>query len=44
MRKLADGEEFKIPSTIDDPTTLNEIEEALKGVGYARKNKDYLVL
>ncbi len=44
MRKIADGEEFKVPSTIDDPAILSEIEEALKGIGYARKDKDYLVL
>jgi propionyl-CoA synthetase len=30
IRKIADGEEFKIPSTIDDPAILKEIEEALK--------------
>jgi propionyl-CoA synthetase len=44
MRKIADGEEYKIPSTIDDPSIIGEIEEALKGVGYARKNKEPLVL
>jgi propionyl-CoA synthetase len=37
MRKIADGEEYKIPSTIDDPAILGEIEEAMKGIGYARK-------
>ncbi len=36
MRKLADGEEFKIPATIDDPVILDEIAEALHGVGYAK--------
>jgi propionyl-CoA synthetase len=44
MRKIADGEEFKIPSTIDDPAILSEIESALKGIGYAKKDKAYLVL
>lgn len=44
MRKIADGEEFKVPSTIDDPAILGEIENALKGIGYAKKNKEYLVL
>jgi propionyl-CoA synthetase len=34
MRKIADGQEFKIPSTIDDPAILDEIEHALKGIGY----------
>jgi propionyl-CoA synthetase len=44
MRKIADGEEYKVPSTIDDPVSLGEIEVALKQIGYARKDKDYLVL
>jgi propionyl-CoA synthetase len=44
MRKIADGVEFKVPSTIDDPAILTEIEGALKGIGYAKKDKDYLVL
>mgnify|MGYP005838694603 CR=1 FL=1 len=30
IRKIADGEEFTIPSTIDDPAILQEIKEALK--------------
>ena len=30
IRKIADGEEYKIPSTIDDPTILKEIKEAIK--------------
>ena len=34
MRKIADGQEFKVPSTIDDPVILDEIGDALKGVGY----------
>jgi propionyl-CoA synthetase len=37
MRKIADGEQYRAPSTIDDPATLGEIEEALKTVGYAKK-------
>jgi len=37
MRKIADGETYAMPSTIDDPTTLAEIEEALKKAGYAHK-------
>jgi propionyl-CoA synthetase len=44
MRKIADAEEYKAPSTIDDPAILGEIEAALKQIGYARKDKDYLVL
>ncbi|MCL4492908.1 MAG: propionyl-CoA synthetase [Nitrospirae bacterium] len=37
MRKIADGHEYRMPSTIDDPATLGEIEDALKGMGYAKK-------
>ncbi|MXN65362.1 AMP-binding protein [Stappia sp. GBMRC 2046] len=35
MRQLADGEEFRIPATIDDPAILDEIGEALRehGIG-----------
>lgn len=37
MRKIADAETYTVPATIDDPTTLAEIEAALKEIGYARK-------
>ncbi|MDZ4164755.1 MAG: propionyl-CoA synthetase [Smithellaceae bacterium] len=37
MRKIADGEEYETPSTIDDPVILQEIGEAMKGMGYPRK-------
>ncbi|MCR9275901.1 MAG: propionate-CoA ligase PrpE [Rhodobacteraceae bacterium] len=36
MVQIADGEEFKIPATIDDPAILDEIREALQGLGYAK--------
>ena len=36
IAKIADGEEYKVPATIDDPAILEEIEGALKGLGYAR--------
>ncbi|MFA4730018.1 propionyl-CoA synthetase [Vibrio vulnificus] len=29
IRQIADGEQYAVPSTIDDPTSLNEIEKAL---------------
>jgi propionyl-CoA synthetase len=29
IRKIADGEEYKIPATIDDPAILTEIKEDL---------------
>ena len=37
MRKIADGEAYSVPSTIDDPAILGEIEEALQHMGYAHK-------
>jgi len=36
MRKMADSKEYTIPSTIDDPAILGEIEDALKRIGYAK--------
>ena len=35
MRRIADGEEFTVPATIDDPAILDEIGAALGRVGYA---------
>jgi propionyl-CoA synthetase len=35
MRRIADGEEYTTPATIDDPAILAEIEGALETVGYA---------
>ena len=37
MRKIADGESYKVPSTIDDPAILPEVEAAVKTIGYGRK-------
>ncbi|QBY02744.1 propionyl-CoA synthetase [Rhodophyticola sp. CCM32] len=34
MVKIADGEDFKMPATIDDPVILDEIAEALTSIGY----------
>jgi propionyl-CoA synthetase len=36
MVKIADGQPFKMPATIDDPEILDEIAVALQGIGYAR--------
>ncbi|MCT8328029.1 propionate-CoA ligase PrpE [Albidovulum sediminis] len=36
MVKIADGESYKMPATIDDPAILDEIAEALKSLGYPR--------
>ncbi len=33
MKKIADGEAWSVPATIDDPAILNEIDGALKGKG-----------
>jgi propionyl-CoA synthetase len=37
MVKIADGEEFKTPATIDDPAILDEIRVTLAGIGYPAK-------
>ncbi|MGE0258093.1 MAG: propionyl-CoA synthetase [Alphaproteobacteria bacterium] len=34
MRRIADGEEYRMPATIDDPAILGEIEAALTRAGY----------
>jgi propionyl-CoA synthetase len=39
IQKIADNKEFKTPATIDDPTTLNEMEEALNRIGFAKARK-----
>jgi propionyl-CoA synthetase len=36
MRKIADGETYKVPPTIDDPAILEEITEDLKRLGYPK--------
>ena len=36
MVKIADGLEFKMPATIDDPAILDEIRGALQGIGLAK--------
>ncbi|RZB30793.1 MAG: propionyl-CoA synthetase [Desulfobacteraceae bacterium Eth-SRB1] len=39
IRSIADNREYKMPATIDDPATLNEIEDALNYVGYGKARK-----
>ncbi len=39
MRKIADGEEYKTPATIDDPAILGEIGVALHEIGYANPHE-----
>lgn len=36
MKKIADGEEYRMPATIDDPAILDEIKVALAGLGYPK--------
>lgn len=36
MRRIADGEEYNPPATIDDPAILDEITETLKKAGYPK--------
>ena len=35
MRSIADGEAYTVPATIEDPLVLDEIRDALQGIGYA---------
>jgi propionyl-CoA synthetase len=39
IQKIADNKEYKVPATIDDPTILKEMEEALMRIGYAKARK-----
>jgi propionyl-CoA synthetase len=39
MQKIANGETYKAPATIDDPAILPEIATALADIGYARARK-----
>ncbi len=36
MVSIADGKDYKMPATIDDPAILDEITEALQTIGYAQ--------
>jgi propionyl-CoA synthetase len=36
MRKIADGQEYRVPPTIDDPVILDEVTDALKSIGYGK--------
>lgn len=37
MRKIADGEDYPLPATIDGPAVLGEIDKALARVGYTKR-------
>ncbi len=36
MRKIADGEHYAVPSTIDDPAILDDVAHTLHDLGYAK--------
>ena len=38
MKKIADGESFSAPATIDDPAILDEIKKSLTAIGYAKES------
>ena len=38
IRKIADGADYKPPSTIDNPTILKEIEKYVKTIGYGKNS------
>jgi propionyl-CoA synthetase len=37
MQKIADGQDYKVPATIEDPAVLTEIDKRLRRIGYAKK-------
>ena len=37
MRKIAEGQDYPLPATIEDPAVLDEIDRALAAAGYARR-------
>ena len=37
MKKIADGVEYRLPATLDDPTILDEITETFAALGYPNK-------
>jgi propionyl-CoA synthetase len=37
MRRIADGDPYQIPPTIEDPAALEEVRVALERLGYARQ-------
>ncbi len=39
IQKIADNKEYNVPATIDDPTILGEMEEALNTIGLAKSRK-----
>ncbi|MCI0497311.1 MAG: propionyl-CoA synthetase [Thermoplasmata archaeon] len=37
IRKIADGHDYRVPSTIEDPEVLKEVEKAVGTIGYGKK-------
>jgi propionyl-CoA synthetase len=37
MRRIADGESYTVPATIDEPTLLDDVSDALRAIGYAKE-------
>jgi propionyl-CoA synthetase len=37
LKKIADGEDYRIPATIDDPAALDEIRDDLAVIGYPKR-------
>jgi propionyl-CoA synthetase len=37
MSKIADSEPYRTPPTIEDPSSLDEIRDALEALGYAKQ-------
>ena len=37
MRKIAEGQDYPLPATIEDPAVLDEIDRALAAAGYAKR-------
>jgi propionyl-CoA synthetase len=37
MQRIADGQDYRVPATIDDASALSGITEELQRVGYAKK-------
>jgi propionyl-CoA synthetase len=39
MRRIANGEPWTMPATIDDPAILDDVAAALRTLGYPRGSK-----
>ena len=39
MRRIADGDDYPLPATIDDPAVLGEINAALANAGYGKRDR-----